>query len=192
MVADLKLDPGTTRLLVEDGTFPSIKRAHRTLERMRKRGELYRFRSMVEDGDTRYNLYFAGPRFGENMTQHHYEVTKILWMIDGYEHLRWNLAHDVDAHLFSKYRALYLENDKDTENHRRVRARVGKLKDAALPILWVAPSMRRVRELKKLTEPIKRNCLYGVYEKVISDPHAAGVWERHDGSPFLLRRGEEA
>lgn len=168
-------------MLVDIGFFDSIKRANR---RMNKLG-VRMFGHAFLNGSW-HCVYFLGTPFGRNMVQHHAEVSAIKWALDADEFQRWGVEGEADGKVVIGGRAWLLENDRDTENDKAVKARVAKLAATGLSVLWVAPTERRIRELIRLCGDYAEHCMYATLGQVLEDPHAEGAWHRNDGHVSTL------
>ncbi len=177
----------TARFLVTIGVFPNMKKANKRLLTLCVRKEIHEIGQAVLDG-VWHRVYQRKRCFGSNAVQHNLELTLLKWAFDGYDVQRWKVPHYADLLLTSSQDRFLLEYDRDTENDKRVRERVKTLAEWPDTILWVAPSPRRIRELKRLTTPLGDRCLFTTFDEA-QRPHEA-VWTYRDGEKASVPPGD--
>lgn len=178
--------PATARMLTDFGFFPTIFIAGRRLQKLTKRRIVHRFRSLYEEDGVYHRVYFCGPMFGENVVQHHTELTRLLLAFRAERIVRWGVEHDADAQVVLGEISPFIEHDRDTENDKTVRQRAQQYAGYDVVILWVAPTIRRLKELLRLTTVVADRSMYTTYTEVLK-PHEP-VWRLADGTVIELPR----
>lgn len=131
-------------------------------------------------------MYGAAKFKGDNM-EHEVALTEALipWIRKGVKIERPVKEHplpDAILHLGDK---ILIELDRGTMNRKQIIARVKKYEGVTDLVVWIVPTRRRMKWLRKLTEPIAKTAVFSTY------CWCWHLWWDFDGTPVVVAGGTE-
>jgi hypothetical protein len=188
-----KRHPVTAKMLTWLRLFPNVRKARKRLKKLCDKGRMKVVSMVMLPGHIGHpEFLYHRYHLAANKGQHEAEVSDIVLRISATDIRR---LYDVcalqpDAEIVIGDDTYYFELDRDTHNHKDSRERLAVFRDCPNPVLWVAPSEARVKELMRMAkvEGVDKVCWFATYDQA-RRPHEP-VWRSVDNLTIALPRAQ--